>query len=123
MPTEPTALAHMLAQKIYENEKREREERKRKREEEEAWQRQGAPVLLILLRVALTPTVNNIRLQEMKRLDEEERQSSQANRELWALFNDLQSISHAYAPGRLRKLPYTPPPVSRTFASKCPSWW
>src|SRR5262245_49963412 len=34
--------ASVLAQKIYEDERRKREERKRKREEEENWQKQGA---------------------------------------------------------------------------------
>ena len=106
----------MLAQKIYENEKREREERKRKREEEEAWQRQGAHSHLFC---SHRPTVNNVRLQESKRLDDEERQAQQVNRELYALFNDLQGISHAYGvPSPLKDL-LNAHAASRTSPSTC----
>lgn len=42
-----------------------------------------------------TTIVNNVRLLEVKRLEEEEKLVGQANTELFGLFNDLQGITSA----------------------------
>ncbi|KAL6054695.1 putative Interferon-induced GTP-binding protein Mx2 [Balamuthia mandrillaris] len=57
-----------------------KEDKKRKREEEEKWSR----------------VVKNKLKDESNRIDREERSSHESNRELYALFNELQGISHDF---------------------------
>ncbi len=64
--------------KMKEAEKRKKEERKRKREEEEMWAR----------------TIRAKLEEETNKVDKLEQFSHDSNRELYALFNDLQCISH-----------------------------
>lgn len=65
-------------QQMKEEERRRKEERKRKREEEETWAR----------------SVRNKLDAEASKIQKYEQSAHDANRELYALFNDLQCISH-----------------------------
>lgn len=67
-------------QQMKEEERRRKEERKRKREEEESWAR--------MVRGKLD--------QEAEKIDKYEQSTHDSNRELYALFNDLQCISHDF---------------------------
>jgi hypothetical protein len=67
-------------QQMKEEERRRKEERKRKREEEESWAR--------MVRGKLD--------QEAEKIDKYEQSTHDSNRELYALFNDLQCISHEF---------------------------
>jgi hypothetical protein len=67
-------------QQMMETERLRKEERKRKREEEENWAR--------MVRGKLD--------QEAVKIDKYEQSAHDSNRELYALFNDLQCISHEF---------------------------
>ncbi|EGC35126.1 hypothetical protein DICPUDRAFT_33855 [Dictyostelium purpureum] len=72
------AIAEAMAQRMHEEEKRKREEKKRKRDNEEMWSK----------------TIKQKLEGERKKLDDSETMLATANQELYALFNDLQMISH-----------------------------
>jgi hypothetical protein len=72
------AIAEAMAMKLHEEDRRKKEERKRKREESEKLQRS------IKSRIDI----------ERKKVEEEEKYTFNSNREIYALFNDLQGISH-----------------------------
>lgn len=65
---------------LHENDKRKADERKRKRDEEDKFYKQ--------VRAKIEA--------ERRRLDDGEQYSANSSKELYALFNDLQGISHEY---------------------------